>query len=110
MAPKKIKLAEAQGELKIQMTTLKIKQAELQEVVNKLALMENELTEKKAKKAELEDNINLCELKLSRAAKLLDGLGGEKTAWGNRAKELSERLTCLTGDILLSSGRAKMLI
>ena len=104
VAPKKEKLKEAQSDLAQLMGTLRIKQAELKEVVDKLTLMQNELEEKRAKKEELEANIALCKLKLERAEKLLDGLGGEKTAWGNRAKELSDRLECLTGDILLASG------
>ena len=51
-----------------------MKQAELQEVVDKLTAMENEYEAKKAKKKELEDNINLCKLKLERAEKLLSGI------------------------------------
>lgn len=104
VAPKKAKLKEAETELAEQMGKLRVKQAELKEVVDKLTVMQNELEEKKAKKEELEANISLCKLKLDRAEKLLDGLGGEKTAWANRAKELSDRLECLTGDILLASG------
>ena len=101
VAPKKAKLAEAEKELAEQMTKLRAKQAELKLVVDKLQAMQDEFEEKKAKKEELEANIALCKLKLERAEKLLDGLGGEKTAWGNRAKELSARLDRLTGDVLL---------
>ena len=72
--------------------------------MDKLQAMQDEFEEKKAKKEELEANIALCKLKLERAEKLLDGLGGEKTAWGNRAKELTARLDRLTGDVLLASG------
>ena len=55
-------------------TDSRLKQAELQEVVDKLTAMENEYEAKKAKKKELEDNINLCKLKLERAEKLLSGI------------------------------------
>ncbi len=103
VAPKKIALKEAESALKIQMDTLKIKQAELKEVVDKLTAMENELEEKKQKKKELEEDISMCELKLDRAEKLLSGLGGEKTAWKHRAEELTEQLERLSGDVLLAS-------
>ena len=73
VVPKKVKLKEAEAELAEQMGKLRLKQAELQEVVDKLTAMKNEYEAKKAKKKELEDNINLCKLKLERAEKLLSG-------------------------------------
>ena len=56
------------------------------------------------KKANLETNIDLCTKKLDRAEKLIGGLGGEKERWGQAAKELGERATNITGDVLISSG------
>ena len=52
---------------------------------------------------ELEDNINLCKIKLGRAEQLIAGLGGEKASWTKRAEELTEKLSCVTGDVLLAS-------
>ena len=45
-----------------------------------------------------------CEDKLERAQQLISGLGGEKTRWTQVAKETSERLVRLTGDVLLGVG------
>ena len=101
--PKKQKLAEAEKELGEQMALLKLKQAELKEVVDKLTAMENDFAAKKAKLKELEDNINLCKIKLGRAEQLIAGLGGEKASWTKRAEELTEKLACVTGDVLLAS-------
>merc|ERR1711892_1632521 len=101
--PKKIKLAEAEKELGEQMALLKRKQAELKEVVDKLTEMEDDFAAKQAKLKELTDNINLCKLKLTRASQLIDGLGGEKVSWTKRAEELADKLTCVTGDVLLAS-------
>jgi dynein heavy chain len=42
--------------------------------------------------------------KLTRAAQLINGLGGEKVRWTQVIKDLSEQFTNLTGDVLLSSG------
>ena len=56
------------------------------------------------KKAQLETNIDICSKKLVRAEKLIGGLGGEKDRWGEAARNLGERYTNITGDVLLSSG------
>jgi dynein heavy chain len=42
--------------------------------------------------------------KLSRAEKLIGGLGGEKVRWENVGEELDKVYVCLTGDVLLASG------
>lgn len=55
------------------------------------------------KKKELETNIDICEKKLDRAEKLIGGLGGEKDRWTEAARLLGERVTNITGDVLLSS-------
>lgn len=57
-----------------------------------------------ARKQQLEDEVALCKVKLERATKLIGGLGGEKTRWGEVAKKLSVDYTNLTGDVLLSAG------
>lgn len=52
-------------------------------------------------------NLNAClspTQKLSRAEKLIGGLGGEKIRWTAVAEELRKDYTNLTGDVLLSSG------
>eukprot|EP00913_Durusdinium_trenchii_P034419 g32200.t1 len=36
---------------------------------------------------ELQDDMNLCEVKLQRAHKLINGLGGEKARWGQNVKD-----------------------
>ncbi|KAM8934175.1 dynein axonemal heavy chain 7 [Pelodytes ibericus] len=104
VAPKKIKLNQAEGELKIAMDGLRKKQAALKEVQDKLAKLEEKLEENKQKKADLENQVDLCSKKLERAEQLIGGLGGEKTRWSQTAIELGHLYINLTGDILLSSG------
>uniref|UniRef100_A0A452E4H5 Dynein axonemal heavy chain 7 n=1 Tax=Capra hircus TaxID=9925 RepID=A0A452E4H5_CAPHI len=104
VAPKKIKLAAAEGELKIAMDGLRKKQAALREVQDKLARLQDTLELNKQKKADLENQVDLCSKKLERAEQLIGGLGGEKTRWSQTALELGQLYINLTGDILVSSG------
>uniref|UniRef100_A0A673XVJ3 Dynein axonemal heavy chain 12 n=1 Tax=Salmo trutta TaxID=8032 RepID=A0A673XVJ3_SALTR len=100
VAPKKEKLAQAEGELKVAMESLRKKQAALKEVQDKLAKLQQTLEANKNKKADLENQV--CK-KLERAEQLIGGLGGEKTRWSETAFNLGDLYTNLTGDILISS-------
>ncbi|XP_035161068.1 dynein axonemal heavy chain 7 isoform X5 [Callithrix jacchus] len=104
VAPKKIKLAAAEGELKIAMDGLRKKQAALKEVQDKLARLQDTLELNKQKKADLEKKVDLCSKKLERAEQLIGGLGGEKTRWSHTALDLGQLYINLTGDILISAG------
>ncbi|KAM4626185.1 dynein axonemal heavy chain 7 isoform 2-T2 [Discoglossus pictus] len=104
VAPKKIKLNQAESELKVAMDGLRKKQAALKEVQDKLAKLEQKLEENKQKKADLENQVDLCSKKLDRAEQLIGGLGGEKTRWSQTAIQLGNLYINLTGDILVSSG------
>ncbi|KAM8856216.1 dynein axonemal heavy chain 7 [Spinachia spinachia] len=103
VAPKKEKLAQAQGELKVAMGSLQKKQAALKEVQDKLAKLQDTLEANKHKKADLESQVDLCSKKLERAEQLIGGLGGEKTRWSEMAVNLGELYNNLTGDILISA-------
>ncbi|XP_048808316.1 dynein axonemal heavy chain 7 isoform X2 [Lagopus muta] len=104
VAPKKLKLNEAEAELKIAMDGLRKKQADLKEVQDKLAVLQQTLESKKQEKADLENQVDLCCKKMQRAEQLIGGLGGEKTRWNETALELARQYINLTGDILISSG------
>uniref|UniRef100_A0AAY5L8A9 Dynein, axonemal, heavy chain 7 n=1 Tax=Esox lucius TaxID=8010 RepID=A0AAY5L8A9_ESOLU len=97
VAPKKEKLSQAEGELKVAMESLRKKQASLKAVQDKLAKLQETLEANKNKKVES------CSKKLERAEQLIGGLGGEKTRWAEMAYNLGELYTNLTGDILISS-------
>ncbi|XP_044073688.1 dynein axonemal heavy chain 7 isoform X2 [Siniperca chuatsi] len=104
VAPKKEKLAQAEGELKVALDSLHKKQAALKEVQDKLAKLQETLKTNKNKKADLENQVDLCSKKLERAEQLIGGLGGEKTRWSEMAFNLGELYNNLTGDILISAG------
>lgn len=57
VAPKRLKLNEAEGELKIAMDSLRKKQADLKEVQDKLALLQQTLESKNQEKADLESQV-----------------------------------------------------
>eukprot|EP00201_Polytomella_parva_P020499 CAMPEP_0175042260 /NCGR_PEP_ID=MMETSP0052_2-20121109/2450_1 /TAXON_ID=51329 ORGANISM="Polytomella parva, Strain SAG 63-3" /NCGR_SAMPLE_ID=MMETSP0052_2 /ASSEMBLY_ACC=CAM_ASM_000194 /LENGTH=3805 /DNA_ID=CAMNT_0016305023 /DNA_START=33 /DNA_END=11446 /DNA_ORIENTATION=+ len=103
VAPKKIALAEAQSASAAVAAELAAKQADLKEVLNKLATMENQLEKSMAEKLRLEGEVELCTAKLERAEKLIKGLGGEKTRWTEAADALGFKHTTLTGDVLISA-------
>ena len=77
--PKKKKLAKTQEELKVTMEQLAVKKADLKAVEDELAGLEAAFNEATAKKEQLEEDVELCEKKLTRAKQLIDGLGGEQS-------------------------------
>ncbi|XP_028831809.1 dynein heavy chain 3, axonemal isoform X2 [Denticeps clupeoides] len=109
VAPKKKRLSEAEECLEVQMKTLSIKRAELQEVEDRLQSLNDDLDAMNNKKKELEDKLKLCSQKLVRAEKLIGGLGGEKDRWTEAAHALGIKYTNLTGDVLLSSASVSYL-
>ncbi|XP_033843048.1 dynein axonemal heavy chain 7 [Periophthalmus magnuspinnatus] len=104
VAPKKEKLAQAEGELRVAMKGLQKKQADLKEVQDKLGKLEQTLEAHKKEKADLENQVDLCSKKMERAEQLIGGLGGEKTRWSEMALNLGKLYQNLIGDILISAG------
>jgi dynein heavy chain len=103
VAPKKASLAIAEKSLKETMALLAEKQGELKEVQDRLASLNANFQAATDKKQQLEFQVDLCEKKLFRANKLIGGLGGEKTRWGEAAAKLQITYDNLTGDILIAS-------
>ena len=60
------------------MTGLRAKQDELAGLMRQLATLEGQLQASMAEKQRLEQEVELCIVKLDRAEKLINGLGGEK--------------------------------
>lgn len=83
---------------------LKIKQAELKVVVDKLDALNRELKRTLDEKERLEADVADCEARLITASKLIEGLGGEKTRWKASSESLSAVYHNLTGDVLISAG------
>ena len=99
VAPKKAKLKEAQAELNVAMKDLEAKRANLKEVQDKLANLQQQFDINMKKKAQLETDVDICTKKLERAEKLIGGLGGEKTrythAYVRMSHSMEQTLTCV---------------
>ncbi|XP_073413059.1 dynein axonemal heavy chain 3-like [Dendrobates tinctorius] len=104
VAPKRQRLETAEADLKVHMDKLKIKRIELKEVTAKLKDLQDRLSQKLSEKRILEENINMTKLKLNRAEKLINGLGGEKQRWRGVAIQLEDTYQNIVGDMLLSAG------
>ncbi|XP_034234713.1 dynein heavy chain 7, axonemal isoform X2 [Thrips palmi] len=104
VAPKKARLAIAEGQYSVAMQALEVKRNQLKEVQDKLKKLEDVLELNKSRMQELQDDTDLCKLKLQRAEELIGGLGGEKSRWMSTAKALGERYYMLTGDVLIGAG------
>ncbi|KAG8439501.1 hypothetical protein GDO86_005633 [Hymenochirus boettgeri] len=104
VAPKRQRLEAAEGDLRIHMEKLKIKRAELKEVSDKLKILQEQLSQKLVEKRVLEENIELTKVKLDRAEKLINGLGGEKERWSKIALQLEHTYQNIVGDLILCAG------
>ncbi|XP_053321162.1 dynein axonemal heavy chain 3-like [Spea bombifrons] len=104
VAPKRQRLEAAEADLRIYTEKLNIKRAELKDVSDKLEVLQNQLSQKLIEKRILEENIALTKLKLERAEKLINGLGGEKERWTNIVLQLEDTYQNIVGDLLLSAG------
>ncbi|XP_065834129.1 dynein axonemal heavy chain 7-like [Oscarella lobularis] len=104
VAPKKIALKKAKGELDLAMKDLRAKQAQLKEVQDKLQRLREKFEINMKKKEDLQQQVDKCSMQLERAKKLIGGLGGEKDRWSQAARDLGILYKNLTGDVLISAG------
>ena len=84
--PKKKKLESANKQLAEKQASLKDAKDKLREVKEKLEELQRQYEEKLATKEDLKKKAELTELRLSRAAKLVAGLAGERTRWEESVK------------------------
>jgi len=104
VAPKRAMLKKAEEELGECQEKLEQAQDKLREVQDKIAKLEADFNGAVAKQKELADDMNLCEVKLERAHKLIGGLGGEKARWRQNVKDLTAQLDLLPGDCVVAAG------
>jgi dynein heavy chain len=104
VAPKKALLKKSEDELKIVLSDLSEKKDALKAVQDELSELEDNLQGAEEKKEQLEKDVDLCKKKLIRAKQLIGGLGGEKSRWTGHSNRLSQLLTEVTGNVLVSAG------
>ncbi|CUG85918.1 dynein heavy chain, putative [Bodo saltans] len=96
--------AVAQKEYDVAMASLKVKKEELRIVDEKLAKLTGHLDQVKADKQSLEDKVADTDTKLTRAKKLIEGLGGEKARYLQESKRFAEAYKYVVGDVVVSAG------
>jgi dynein heavy chain len=102
--PKRAALAGANASLQITLKALAGAKAELQEVNDQISSMEVKFDAMVAKKAQLEAKASECSQRLTRAHRLIGGLGGEKVRWAHSIELGDKLLTNVVGDIVVSAG------
>lgn len=102
--PKKQDLAKAESALEITMKSLNEKRSVLKAVEDRMFALETKFKAMVEKKEQLEQQVDSVSKQLVRAEKLIGSLGDERDRWTQTAAELEIKYTCLTGDVLISSG------
>ncbi|XP_054262356.1 dynein axonemal heavy chain 1-like [Macrosteles quadrilineatus] len=104
VAPKKAALSVATAKLQATEAVLAVAKAKMKEVMDGLAILEEKLQETMDRKNELEANSKLCEDRLNRAFRLVNGLSDERTRWIQTIEDIKANMETLVGDILISAG------
>ncbi|PRP87942.1 putative dynein heavy chain [Planoprotostelium fungivorum] len=101
--PRKKRLEEANSTLKSTLSKLEERRGKLQEVEDKIASLTEQYGAAEEKKNGLMSSVSECQIKLSRAKKLIGGLGGETVRWEQMIHQVEGSWHMLLGDALLSA-------
>jgi dynein heavy chain len=104
VTPKKIQLAESQGQLKEAKEAYDIALANLEAMKEKIRQLEETFTEAEEKKKKLQKDRDMCAKRLDRAKELLEKLAGENESWKHLLEVNEKASENLVGDVLISSG------
>ncbi|KAK3610339.1 hypothetical protein CHS0354_029807 [Potamilus streckersoni] len=99
--PLKANLAVQQARLDVAMGDLQKAQAQLDEKERELAAVQALYDKAMREKQTLMDDAETCRRKMSAAAALIEGLGGERERWTEQSKEFKAQIGRLVGDILI---------
>ncbi|CAD8170768.1 unnamed protein product [Paramecium pentaurelia] len=102
--PKQEKYLQSQQEVARLQESLKILQQDLSVLTTEINKLEQAYQETINNQQQLDRDIKECEIKLQRATKLMEGLGGERERWSKSSTIYEQRLKQVLGDIILSSG------
>ncbi|CBZ28360.1 dynein heavy chain, point mutation [Leishmania mexicana MHOM/GT/2001/U1103] len=96
--------AAAQAEYDEAMIGLHAKKEELRIITEKLQALTDRLDGVNRAKQELENRVRDTDTKLTRAKKLIEGLGGEKARFAHESKRYEEELLYVVGNVVVSAG------
>ncbi|XP_066516038.1 dynein axonemal heavy chain 6 isoform X2 [Hoplias malabaricus] len=103
VGPKREKLAAAQAELDTTMSTLREKQAKLQEVENQIKVLQEQFDSSFAEKEGLAKTIALTEARLGRSEKLTAALGDEQVRWQESIALFEQELNNVIGNVFIAA-------
>lgn len=104
VAPKKAALAQAKEDLDLTQRALDAAKEKMKEVEDRVELLQIQLAAKIAFKEEKERNISLCQERMSRAVRLINGLADERIRWIESIDNIEANTVNIVGDILISAG------
>ena len=104
VAPKKVALKKAERAVDKAEGLVKAKRRERQAMLKQLAGLEEQLKAAEAKQAAIKVQVDDCEQRLSRARRLINGIGGEKRQWSLASERLQRKLETVVGDVLVAAG------
>ncbi|XP_047672459.1 dynein axonemal heavy chain 6 isoform X2 [Tachysurus fulvidraco] len=103
VGPKRQKLASAQAELDATSATLREKQAKLQEVEDKINVLQQQFSSSVAEKEALADNMALTKARLSRSGKLTSALADERVRWQESIALFQLEINNLIGNVFIGA-------
>ncbi|KAL9652089.1 hypothetical protein ABK040_015890 [Willaertia magna] len=104
VAPKREKAKLAEDQWRQANEKLEASNKKLRQVMQQLQELEEKNNRALKEREELEAEIDLCEKKLERAAKLIDGLSDEKVRWQEMLKSYIQQQQDIVGNMIINAG------
>ncbi|KAK7201222.1 dynein heavy chain [Novymonas esmeraldas] len=104
VAPKRAKLAEAEGKVAVATQALEGARGRLRSIEEQLAGLQAEMKENVLKKHQLEEDIDLTTVRLERAEQLMSGLASEQSRWVSAVANLVAEKAGHPGTMALAAG------
>lgn len=101
--PKKAKLRQAEDELKVVMTELKVKQDKLADVEAQIKELQDQYETSVSEKKKLEHSMSQTSSRLKRASKLTTALADEQVRWKESIEVFNIELNHVTGNVFISA-------
>ncbi|KAL4640265.1 dynein heavy chain 6, axonemal [Arapaima gigas] len=103
VGPKRQKLAAAQAELDVTMSTLREKQKKLQEVEGHIKILQEQFSNSVAEKESLAETMALTEARLGRSGKLTAALGDEQVRWQESVATFEQEINDVIGNVFIAA-------
>ena len=102
--PKRVVLRGAEAELEVVTIALNEAKEKMRAVEERLASLQAKFDALVSESESLKVGVEQCKVKLTRAEKLISGLGGEKERWISTVERLNSTYENIEGDVLIAAG------